>query len=51
MICRDSSKGEAFFDEHWMIRKAQKIDDGLIRLSVGFEDVNDLRDDLAGALA
>jgi cystathionine gamma-lyase len=33
------------------IRKARGIDDGLVRLSVGIEDVEDLRDDLAGGLS
>ena len=33
------------------IRSQLGIDDGLIRLSVGVEDLDDLRDDLAGALA
>lgn len=33
------------------IRKARGIDDGLVRLSVGLEDVEDLIDDLKGALA
>jgi len=33
------------------IRAARGIDDGLVRLSVGIEDVEDLRDDLAAALA
>ena len=33
------------------IRPARGIDDGLVRLSVGIEDVDDLRDDLAAALA
>jgi cystathionine gamma-lyase len=33
------------------VRTARGVDDGLIRLSVGIEDVDDLRDDLAGALA
>jgi cystathionine gamma-lyase len=32
-------------------RRARGIEDGLIRLSVGIEDVGDLRADLAGALA
>jgi cystathionine gamma-lyase len=32
------------------IRTARGIDDGLVRLSVGIEDVEDLRDDLATAL-
>ena len=32
------------------IRAARGIDDGLVRLSVGIEDVDDLRDDLAGSL-
>jgi cystathionine beta-lyase/cystathionine gamma-synthase len=32
------------------IREARGIDDGLIRLSVGIEDLDDLRDDLAQAL-
>jgi cystathionine gamma-lyase len=32
------------------IRTARGVDDGLIRLSVGIEDVDDLRDDLAQAL-
>ena len=29
------------------IRTARGVDDGLIRLSVGIEDVDDLQDDLA----
>ncbi len=33
------------------IRTARGVDDGLIRLSVGIEDVNDLRDDLGTALS
>jgi cystathionine beta-lyase/cystathionine gamma-synthase len=33
------------------VRAARGIDDGLVRLSVGIEDVDDLRDDLARALA
>jgi cystathionine gamma-lyase len=33
------------------IRTARGIDDGLIRLSVGIEDLEDLRDDLATALS
>ena len=33
------------------VREARGIDDGLVRLSVGIEDVDDLRDDLAAALA
>jgi cystathionine beta-lyase/cystathionine gamma-synthase len=33
------------------IRSARGIDDGLVRLSVGIEDVEDLRGDLANALA
>ncbi len=33
------------------VRTARGVDDGLVRLSVGIEDVQDLRDDLAGALA
>jgi cystathionine gamma-lyase len=33
------------------IRQARGVDDGLIRLSVGIEDVNDLRADLEHALA
>jgi cystathionine beta-lyase/cystathionine gamma-synthase len=33
------------------IRAARGIDDGLVRLSVGIEDVQDLREDLARALA
>jgi cystathionine beta-lyase/cystathionine gamma-synthase len=33
------------------IRSARGIDDGLVRLSVGIEDVDDLRDDLTNALA
>jgi cystathionine beta-lyase/cystathionine gamma-synthase len=32
------------------IRAARGIDDGLVRLSVGIEDLEDLRGDLAGAL-
>jgi cystathionine beta-lyase/cystathionine gamma-synthase len=32
------------------IRLARGVDDGLIRLSVGIEDVDDLRADLAAAL-
>jgi cystathionine beta-lyase/cystathionine gamma-synthase len=33
------------------IRQARGIDDGLVRLSVGIEDVNDLQEDLSGSLA
>jgi len=33
------------------IRQARGVDDGLIRLSVGIEDVADLQEDLKGALA
>ena len=33
------------------IRTARGIDDGLVRLSVGIEDVDDLQDDLRQALA
>ena len=33
------------------VRAARGVDDGLVRLSVGIEDVEDLRDDLAAALA
>jgi cystathionine gamma-lyase len=32
------------------IRAARGVDDGLVRLSVGIEDLEDLRNDLAGAL-
>ena len=32
------------------VREARGVDDGLIRLSVGIEDVKDLRADLAGAM-
>jgi cystathionine beta-lyase/cystathionine gamma-synthase len=32
------------------IRQARGIDDGLVRLSVGIEDVADLREDLRQAL-
>jgi cystathionine gamma-lyase len=33
------------------IRQARGIDDGLVRLSVGIEDVEDLQEDLRQALA
>jgi O-succinylhomoserine sulfhydrylase len=33
------------------VRRAQGITDGVVRLSVGLEDLDDLRDDLQGALA
>ena len=33
------------------VRKARGVDDGLVRLSVGIEDFDDLRDDLAQAFA
>jgi cystathionine gamma-lyase len=33
------------------IRQARGVDDGLVRLSVGIEDVNDLREDLKRAIA
>ena len=33
------------------IRQARGVDDGLVRLSVGIEDVNDLREDLQQAMA
>jgi cystathionine beta-lyase/cystathionine gamma-synthase len=32
------------------IRKARGVDDGLIRLSVGIEDVEDLQEDLRRAM-
>jgi cystathionine gamma-lyase len=32
------------------VRKARGVDDGLIRLSVGIEDVQDLQNDLEAAL-
>ena len=32
------------------IRQARGVDDGLVRLSVGIEDVNDLREDLQQAI-
>jgi cystathionine gamma-lyase len=32
-------------------RKARGVDDALVRLSVGIEDVSDLREDLGRALA
>jgi cystathionine gamma-lyase len=32
------------------MRTKRGIDDGLVRLSVGIEDVGDLRDDLAAGL-
>jgi len=34
-----------------VLRQARGIDDGLVRLSVGIEDVEDLRGDLERALA
>jgi cystathionine beta-lyase/cystathionine gamma-synthase len=33
------------------VRAARGVDDGLVRLSVGIEDVDDLRGDLEQALA
>ena len=33
------------------VRAARGVDDGLVRLSVGIEDLDDLRDDLGRALA
>ena len=33
------------------VREARGVDDGLVRLSVGIEDVDDLREDLRAALA
>jgi cystathionine beta-lyase/cystathionine gamma-synthase len=33
------------------IRQARGVDDGLVRLSVGIEDVEDLQEDLRQALA
>jgi O-succinylhomoserine sulfhydrylase len=39
---------------HWRLTDAERaragITEGLIRLSVGLEDIGDLRNDLAGAL-
>jgi cystathionine beta-lyase/cystathionine gamma-synthase len=32
------------------VREARGVDDGLIRISVGLEDIEDLRDDLGKAL-
>ena len=33
------------------MKEQGRIDEGLVRLSVGIEDLDDLRDDLAAALA
>src|SRR4029079_9449791 len=48
LICHPATMTHASIPAE--LRLARGIDDGLIRLSVGIEDVDDLRDDLAQAL-
>ncbi len=49
LVCHPASMTHASIPAE--IRTARGVDDGLIRLSVGIEDVNDLRSDLAEAMA
>ncbi|MFO0950112.1 MAG: cystathionine gamma-synthase [Isosphaeraceae bacterium] len=49
LICHPASMTHASIPAE--IRAARGVDDGLVRLSVGVEDLEDLRDDLSRALA
>jgi cystathionine gamma-lyase len=49
LVCHPASMTHASIPAE--IRSARGVDDGLIRLSVGIEDVNDLRNDLTQAMA
>lgn len=48
LVCHPTTMTHASIPKE--VREARGVDDGLIRLSVGIEDVDDLRADLAGAL-
>lgn len=48
LVCHPATMTHASIPKE--VREARGVDDGLIRLSVGIEDVADLRADLAGAL-
>jgi cystathionine gamma-lyase len=49
LVCHPATMTHASIP--YEVRVARGVDDGLIRLSVGIEDVDDLRDDLKQALA
>jgi cystathionine beta-lyase/cystathionine gamma-synthase len=49
LVCHPTTMTHASIPRE--VREARGVDDGLIRLSVGIEDVADLRADLAHALA
>jgi cystathionine gamma-lyase len=49
LVCHPTTMTHASIPKE--LREARGVDDGLIRLSVGIEDVADLRTDLEGALA
>jgi cystathionine gamma-lyase len=49
LVCHPASMTHASIPAD--IRIARGVDDGLIRLSVGIEDVDDLREDLRQAMA
>ncbi len=49
LICHPATMTHASIPAE--IRQARGIDDGLVRLSVGIEDVADLQEDLRAALA
>jgi cystathionine gamma-lyase len=49
LVCHPASMTHASIPAE--IRAARGVDDGLIRLSVGIEDVNDLRNDLTEAMS
>jgi cystathionine beta-lyase/cystathionine gamma-synthase len=48
LVCHPATMTHASIPKD--VREARGVDDGLIRLSVGIEDVSDLRTDLEGAL-
>ncbi|MCS6852653.1 MAG: cystathionine gamma-synthase [Gemmataceae bacterium] len=49
LICHPATMTHASIPED--VRRARGVDDGLVRLSVGIEDVHDLEDDLRQALS
>jgi cystathionine gamma-lyase len=49
LVCYPASMTHASIPAE--IRLARGVDDGLVRLSVGIEDVNDLKEDLRRALS
>jgi cystathionine beta-lyase/cystathionine gamma-synthase len=48
LVCHPATMTHASIPKE--VREARGVDDGLIRLSVGIEDVSDIRSDLEGAL-